>query len=349
MSQGHCNNESRKGKHINEIERYKIETLAKEKMPASQIAVRLERNRRTIERELRLGMVKLLHHDLTSKTEYCADAAQRRHDENAQNKGPSLKIGYDHKLVRYIEKKIIKGKYSPDAVIGEIKEKKLKFESMICTKTLYNYIDRGLFAKISNKDLLEKRHKKKRTHKTVRVAHNNSKGTSIDERPKAIEKRLEQGHWEIDLVLGKKESNTAALLTLTERKTRQQVIRKIPNKSQNSVLEAIDTLERMFGNRFYERFKTITADNGSEFLDFESLERSSLNPGIKRFKIYYAHPYCSWERGTNENSNRIIRRFIPKGTDIGKISKAEIKRIECWMNNYPRKILGYKTASEMAA
>ncbi len=93
-------------------------------------------------------------------------------------------------------------------------------------------------------------------------------------------------------------------------------------------------------------FKFITADNGSEFLDYEALEASVLGT-FSRTRIYYAHPYSSWERGSNENANRIIRRFIPKGCDISKFTHKQIKRIEEWINNYPRKILDFKTAEEM--
>lgn len=100
---------------------------------------------------------------------------------NNENKGPTLKIGHDHKLAKYIEKKIIQDKYSPDAVIGEIKAKGIKFESSICTKTLYNYIDKGIFANISNKDLPVKKNKKKGTYRKVKIAHKNLKGTSIEE------------------------------------------------------------------------------------------------------------------------------------------------------------------------
>jgi IS30 family transposase len=91
-------------------------------------------------------------------------------------------------------------------------------------------------------------------------------------------------------------------------------------------------------------FKTITADNGSEFLDSEALKKAA-----KCTEIYYAHPYSSWERGSNENGNRILRRFVPKGTDIGKLTAKELQRIEDWVNNYPRKIFGYKSANQIAA
>ena len=83
-------------------------------------------------------------------------------------------------------------------------------------------------------------------------------------------------------------------------------------------------------------------------LNFKEMERSIRNLGKQRTKIYYAHPYSSWERGTNENSNKLIRRFIPKGIDISKVSKKKIKYIEEWMNNYPRRIFGYKSANDLA-
>jgi IS30 family transposase len=99
--------------------------------------------------------------------------AQRKHDDNGTHKGPSLKIGFDHELAKHIEDKIIREKYSPDAVIGEIKAKKLQFKSMICTRTLYNYIDRGIFANISNKNLLLKGRRRKKANRRSKIALNN--------------------------------------------------------------------------------------------------------------------------------------------------------------------------------
>ena len=348
MSQKNYTVNSRKNKHLTERERYKIETLLKEKMSPFDIAKRLGRHVRTIEREIKRGTVRLLNSDLNYRKEYCADAGQRVYEENSKNKGPGLKIGKDHKLAKHIEKKIIKHKYSPDAVIGEIRVKGLKFETSICTKTLYNYIDQGVFANITNKDLPVKKNGKKGTYRKVKIAHRNLKGTSIEERPAEIEKREEYGHWEMDCVEGKKGKSKAALLVLSERKRREQIIYKMRDTTQESVIKVLDTLERRYGRHFKEKFKTITVDNGSEFLNFKDMERSIQKPGKQRTKIYYAHPYSSWERGTNENSNRLIRRFIPKGTDIGKVSEARIKYIETWMNNYPRRIFGYKSANDLA-
>lgn len=350
MSQINNTAESRKNKHLTEKERYKIEILLKEGLKPFEIAQRIGRGTRTIEREIARGKVRLLNHDLTYKKEYCADAGQRIYEENARNKGPGLKIGKDHKLAKHIENKIIREKYSPDAVIGEIKEKGLEFETEICTKTLYNYIDRGdVFLTLTNKDLPVKREGKKRDYKKVKIPHKNLKGTSIEERPPEVDKREEYGHWEMDCVVGKREGKGAVLLVLSERSIREEIIIKMPSKTQRSVVAALDSLERKYGKRFKEKFKTITVDNGSEFLDHKGIERSIKKQDEKRVKLYYAHPYSSWERGTNENTNKLIRRFIPKGTDISKISKASIKYIENWINSYPRRILGYKSANDMAA
>lgn len=350
MSQYNNTSELRKYKHLKERERYKIEILLKEGLKPIEIAQRMGKGLRTIEREIAKGKVRLLNYDLTYREEYCADAGQRVYDENARNKGPGLKIGKDHKLVRYIENKIKKEKYSPDAVIGEIREKGLEFEAEICTKTLYNYIDRGdVFLTLTNKDLPVKREGKKRDYKKVKIAHKNLKGTSIEERPPKVEDREEYGHWEMDCVVGKKEGGGAVLLVLSERSRREEIIIKMPNKTQESVVASLDRLERKYGKEFKEKFKTMTVDNGSEFLDYKGIERSIRNDGMKRVNLYYAHPYSSWERGTNENINKMIRRFIPKGADINKISNARIKFIENWINSYPRRILGYKSANDMVA
>lgn len=88
-------------------------------------------------------------------------------------------------------------------------------------------------------------------------------------------------------------------------------------------------------------------DNGSEFLDFKGMETSIKRKGKQRTKVYYAHPFSSWERGTNENTNKLIRRFIPKGTSIDDVSLSMTKYIENWLNNYPRRILGYRTPNEV--
>lgn len=349
MSQDNNTLKSKKYKHLTERERYKIEILLKEKLKPYEIAQRIGRSIRTVEREISKGKVTLVNQHLIYRKEYCADAGQRIYKENARNKGPGLKIGKDYKLVKHIENKIIKEKFSPDAVIGEIREKGLTFETKISTKTLYNYIDRGdVFLNLTNKDLPVKKEGKKRDYKKIKIPHKNLKGTSIEERPAEIDSREKYGHWEMDCVVGKRDGGGAVLLVLSERSRREEIIIKMPDKTQESVVKSLDVLERKYGNKFKEKFKTITMDNGSEFLDYRGIEGSIRNDGEKRVTTYYAHPYSSWERGTNENINKLIRRFIPKGMEIRKISKKRIKYIENWINSYPRRIFGYKAANDMA-
>ena len=170
---------------------------------------------------------------------------------------------------------------------------------------------------------------------------------SIEQRPQEANDRLEYGHWEGDCVKGP-QGLTTSLFTLTERKTLEQLIIKIERSTQQEIKNAMDTLEKKMGNNFKLKFKSITFDNGVEFLDWKSLELSILNPKQRRTTTYFAHAYSSWERGSNEIQNRMIRRFIPKSTDIHYITEKEIENIETWMNNYPRKKLGYKSANQKA-
>ncbi|SCL81367.1 Transposase, IS30 family [Sporanaerobacter sp. PP17-6a] len=143
MDQNNSTTNKRRWKQILEKERYQIESLLKAGLTPLLIGIQMDRDSRSIEWEIKRES----NSSLTKEIRYCADVGQRVHEECAANKGRCLKIGKDHKLVSHIEKKIKDEKYSPDAVIGEIKEKGFVFESYICTKTLYNYIDKGLFLK----------------------------------------------------------------------------------------------------------------------------------------------------------------------------------------------------------
>ena len=348
MSQRDYTSGREKGKHLSWGELFKIEALYNEKLSPAEIAKRIGCCTKTIKRELVRGGVKYTNSDLTTRIGYSADLGRKRRKEFGANKGRGLKIGSDYQLEQHIVKKIRDKNYSPDAVIGEIKTGKYKFATTICTRTLYNYIDSGVFLEITNKNLVVKRYNKKQNYQKVRVHRKNLGGTSIEKRDESIETREEYGNWEMDCVVGSKGSK-AALLVLTERKTRDEIIIKMPAKTQECVVAAIDKLEKNNKRIFCKKFKTITVDNGSEFLDYKSLERSAVAKDTQRTQIYYAHPYSSWERGSNENNNKLIRRFIPKGTDIAKITKKEIQRIQDWINNYPRRIFKYRSAKEMAA
>lgn len=189
-----------------------------------------------------------------------------------------------------------------------------------------------MFYQLSNKHLWEKRKKKAKTEEAApRIAH--PKLPSIENRPAQIRQRSERGHWEMDLIIGKAETSHV-LLTLTERYSRQELIFKLPNRKAATIRGVFDRLERQHKD-FSQRFKSLTTDNGSEFMEYEKLCRSIH--GGSRFQVWYCHSYAAWEKGSVENHNRMIRRFFPKGTDFSKISKKRIAAVQNWMNNYPRK------------
>ena len=346
MGQEQDSTKRQEWKQITEKERYEIEVLRKANQSVGKISRLLGRDRRTIQREIRRGEVVQLDTTLRKKIVYCADAGQRVHEERAANKGRAVKIGHNHALAAYLKQKIVKEAYSPDAALGELKRSDKAELATICTKTVYNYIDMGLFAGITNAHLPVKRERNKHRHHPIdRVALNSKNGRSIEDRAKEIDTREEEGHWEMDSVVGRP-GTPSCLLVMTERKHATELVFKMDRKTQACVQAVLDELEGRYGARFSEIFKTITVDNGSEFLSAEQLERSICSADKRRTTIYYAHPYSAWERGSNENQNKLIRRFVPKGTDIGQLSTEDVQRIEYWMNHYPRRRFSYQTPSQ---
>ncbi len=337
----------RKYKHLSLKERIKLEALLEAKKEAKAIARILRRDKSTIYREIKRGTVTRLQSDLSEKEFYRAHVAQADYQRLGTNKERSLKIGRDRELEKYIRKRLLEDRYSPDAIIGEIRTRELMFERPICTKTLYNYIEKGIFAGIGNKDLWQKKKRKKRRYRPIaRISHTNRSGRSIEDRPQKIDKRQEYGHWEADTVKGPQRTKTS-LFTLTERKSREEILIKVKRATQDAIQEAVDGLERKYGPVFKAKFRSITFDNGVEFLNWGSLEISAIKKNKRRTKVYFAHAYSAWERGSNENQNRMIRRFIPKKKNIALYNEDRIQDIQEWMNNYPRKILGYKTPNQV--
>lgn len=358
MGQIHHIRKRRKGKHLNYQDRQLIEYLVKKAHP-KKISVNLLRDKigcseSTIRRELRRGKVMQLSSELIKYKSYSAEIAQQNYDYQSSNKGPNLKVANDYDFVKYVEYKILENKYSPDAVIMELERTNFcnpdtgeSFKTRICTKTLYNYIDQGIFPNLTNKDLPREGKELKRKQRRIRRSHRNIEGKSIWERPKAANSRSEVGHWEMDCIEGPKGKGDNCLLTMVDRKLRKTLIFKLPSQTQESVIKVLDKMERKIGRvKFAEMFKTITVDNGSEFLNHKKMERSLRSKTKKRTQIYYCHPYSSWERGTNEQTNGMVRRFIPKGTLISPIPKENIIKIETWINNYPRRLFKGKSSNQ---
>ena len=336
------NKKGKKYKHITYVERTMIETWYNcDHKSKKEIALLLHKSERTIRREINRGKIIIRGYDWTDKEEYSAQVAQEKYEYGMTSKGPELKLDSDYELVKHIENEITINKKSPEVISKQLKE--YGFEIEISGRTIRNAIYSGLIfdkvkqGKIIYKKEYDNKNKEKRVSKMIPAEK------SIEYRPKEANERKVYGHWEGDLVVGKQGTRTV-LFTLTERMTRQEIIVKLPNKETKTIARTLDKIERRYGGKFYKTFKSITFDNGVEFMGYKGLEKSCIRKK-ERTKVYYAHPYCSGERGTNENNNRLIRRFIPKGEDMTKIKVSKIQEIEDWINNYPRAMFDYKSSN----
>lgn len=330
-------------KHFTFNDRLRLEVLVKAKHKPKEIAEILHFHISTIYRELNRGQFEALNSDLTTEMRYSPDIAQEYMNGVLSEKGADLKIGHEQAFANRIEEVIINEGYSPAAALAKVKAE--GFDFSICVTTLYSYIDKGIFLNLTLKDLPEKR-KGKKKHKRRTTQKRASKGESIENRPDEIDTREEFGHWEMDTVVGARGVSKKSLLVLTERKTRKEIIFLLKDHTSAAVIKALDRLERKLGKKFREIFKSITVDNGSEFANWEGMERSRRGKK-KRTKIYYCHPYSSWERGSNENQNKLVRRHIPKGANFDNRTQGDIDNIAAWINNYPRRLHEYKTAEEL--
>lgn len=267
---------------------------------------------------------------------YSAQIAQDYADFQATSKGPGLKLDHNHDYANYVSEEIKKG-HSPDQITGILRKNN---QWTVSTPTLYRYIDNGYIPDVTNKDLSEKPNRK-RKYNAVKASRP-PKGTSIERRPADVSTRDTFGHWEQDSVIGISKGTSESLLVLTERKTRFEIILRPKDKTSASTVQALNSLIPTLPPG---TFQTITVDNGSEFQDCHGMEYDQNNN--KRLTVYYCHPYCSCERGSNERNNRIIRRYLPKGRSLRNVTQRDCDRIANLINDMPRKILGYSTAREL--
>ena len=234
---------------------------------------------------------------------YCAESGQAAYEKARKNCGRRFKWIDAPEFLDYADKMILgPAHWSPDAIIGHARKHQLFPKSAIpCTATLYDWIDKG-FLKTINLDLLLKTRRK--TKKSPCRVNKKVLGDSIEKRPEVINSRETFGHWEIDTVIGPEAGGEAVLLTLTERKTRFELVLKISSKAVNPVNQALGEIRQNLGPDFQRLFKSLTSDNGSEFCGLTEFLADQV-------PVYFTHPYSSWERGTNERHNGLIRRFIP--------------------------------------
>lgn len=341
INMSHENNNTKTYRQLTKYNRGEIQALLDEGYSVSYIAAKLKKHRSTIYREIKRGSVnqiKIINGYERQCHIYYAETAQLLHDKRVQEKfSKPLTEKYSAQFFQHLSKEL-KQKYRTHSVDTYVHWYKEAFqgERIPCTKTVYSFIRMQLID-LKPIDLprmvrLRKRQLKNKHKTTLRHM-----GTSIDERPLSVASREEFGHYEIDLVHGKKGKNEGALLTLVERKTRFMIVRKLPRATSECVNQALKSIFREYGKR---NFKSITADNGSEFSRLNELESPYL-------KIYYAHPYSSFERGTNENHNGQLREFIPKGISLKKYNAQAIKRSVQCLNRRPRRNTAYETPEQL--
>lgn len=328
--------EHRKGQHLTYEHRVIIQTRLKDGWSPNKIAAEIGCAPNTVRNEIKRGTVALYNGKVFR---YKASAGQ---DVYRQNRVPCcrhyrfLDIS---EFIAYVRQHFFEDQWSLDVCVGRALEEGIfSRDQIVCTKTLYNYIDLGILG-IKSIDLPEKlkRPLKKKTNRRNKKIL----GRSIEERPSEVDDRSEFGHWEADLVLGSKRKNDDALLTLIERKTREFWVIRIPGRKPEGVMAALDGVRSMYSEHWNEVFKSITTDNGAEFSLMSDLEK------LSNTLVYFTHPYTSCEKGSVERHNGLIRRFIPKGKRIDSVSDDLINEVEVWCNSLPRRILGYKTPDEL--
>lgn len=328
----------RKHKHLLFPERLTIERMIKRGFSKQDIATATGHSLSTIYNEIKRGSYEHLNSDYTTEIRYSAELAQLRYEGNKKNSRRQSKILSDENLKTYIRTMVVDYKYSPEAILLQIKSDNLEFDVEIrSVNTIYTAIKNGHISGVTLEYLPRKEQNKRRKKRVCTRDKEAYKpaGTSIELRSESVLTRQFFGDWEMDCVLGKV-TNHKTLLVLTERKTRFEIIEVLKRHTAKEVIRALNRIEKRFGSAFYKIFKSITVDNGAEFKNCKGMEKALYRKG-KRTVIYYCHPYSSFERGTNENNNHMIRRFFKKGENFDlTVNRNKVKEVEEWMNFYPR-------------
>lgn len=293
-------------------------------MSQNKMATQLNINQSTISRELSRN---------TGKRGYRIKQAQALADKRRLSASKATKMTAD--LIELIDSKI-KEEWSPEQVSGWLREEQ---DTLISHETIYLHIwsdkQRGgqLFQHLRRKG---KAYQSRSKNKQAGRGFIKNR-ISIDERPVIVEEKSRVGDWEIDLVIGK--GHSGALVTIVERTTSFSVSTRINDKSAKTVTEATIALLMPFKDAVH----TITADNGKEFAYHEAVAKHL------KCSVYFADPYCSWQRGLNENTNGLLRQYWPKSTDFKKVSHSEVTNVMIKLNDRPRKKLNYKTPAKLMA
>ena len=309
-----------KYRQITSEERYILATLRKQGLNQSEIARELGRHRSTICRELKRNSARF---DGCYRPSKAIERTAGRRSRSRRNQR------FTRTDLRRIEA-LLRQRWSPEQICG-----RLRNSLSISHETIYRHVWRDRMLGGSLHTYLRGARKKRRKRYGAYDSRGRLAGKRhISERPSAAEQRSEIGHWEIDTVIGK--DSRHCLVSVVDRKTGYVLIGKLRARTKEHTNQRIVRLMR----RHPRRFKTVTADNGTEFHDYAAIERATGT------LFYFATPHHSWERGTNENTNGLIRQYVPKGTSMSNLSQHRCNAIARALNDRPRRRLAFKTPQE---
>ena len=315
------------------MEREEISRMLSQKRSFNDIARDLGRRTSTISREVNGGG--------GNKYTYRAIRAQNRAQRNAsKRKAGKRRLGNERELWVYIRQKLKKKKWSPRQIAEELKrDYPLDMTMRISPEAIYTYIyvlPRGALKKELTSCLRQNRKRRHKQSRGVKMERKIEEMLSIEERPKEVADRTVPGHWEGDLIIGK--NNRSALGTLVERTTKTTILVSVKNREAETVAKAFAKEVK----KLPQQMKlSMTYDQGRE------MAKHKLFTNITGVKVYFAHPRSPWERGTNENTNGLIRQFFPKGTNFNKVSRYEVKKVQDLLNGRPRQALGFQKPYEI--
>lgn len=305
-------------------ERYTISKLRMAGFGAGRIGEIMGRHRSTIHREVERNSIAIL-----DRTTYCPTKAQKKRNGRLR----MSRRGRQHQDSDYVRvEQLLKKQWSPEQVASTLKK---QGEFAISHQTIYRHVRRDW--KAGGKLYLQLRHryKRRKRHYGLERRGRLQGKRMIDERPAEVEARQQPGHWEIDTVMGAG-SEKPCIVTLVERATGYVLIGKLPNRTTMATNKRIIALIKASGLPFL----TLTPDNGTEFHNYPAIETAT---GVT---VYFAQPHHPWERGTNENTNGLIRQYLPKGVSMADVTQAQCNMIAYKLNTRPRKRYGYDTPQQ---
>lgn len=330
--------ERERGQHLKLDDRGAIQRLHKLGYSNRAIAREVNCSPTTVGNELGRGAPEYTPGRRGRKPGYTARRGQLTYEVNRRCCHKPHRMLFCEEFTLFVVTQVREHRWSLDSCVGYARLHGLfEADEMVCTKTLYNELRAGRIplTPFEMPELLKRKRRKQHNHTNKRP-----KGRSIEERPNVVDERSEIGHWEADTVVGRRAGKESVVLTLLEKVTDNYIALRISGKTSEAVVEAMRSIRSDYGDKYSQIFKTITTDNGSEFENLSEIEQWGT-------RIYFAHPYSSWERPQNERHNGLLRRYIPKGVSIDRYRSEDVLAFSDEINGLPRKLLGYCTPEEL--